>query len=160
MRLSYATLRLASLSAYYFSISRLSRYAKTAAERAGWKYVEDNKPSFKLASINFHIRFFFLFFWVNSRTFMGCCAPQPPRHGHSISVLSLSRSFGWLQATSAVYADVRHSDTTGHDQPTNDCRTLAPRVCTAKRLEHGGAQNAYRPDEGSRRRRDGLARRP
>lgn len=53
MRLSYATLRLASLSAYYFSISRLSRYAKTAAERAGWKYVEDNKPSFKLASINF-----------------------------------------------------------------------------------------------------------
>lgn len=59
MRLSYATLRLASLSAYYFSISRLSRYAKTAAERAGWKYVEDNKPSFKLASINFPHPLFF-----------------------------------------------------------------------------------------------------
>eukprot|EP00729_Bicosta_minor_P015551 gene15551-25587_t len=29
--------------------ANIYRYAKTAAERAGWKYVEDNKPSFKLA---------------------------------------------------------------------------------------------------------------
>ena len=30
----------------------IQRYAKTAAERAGWKYVEDNAPSFKLVTIN------------------------------------------------------------------------------------------------------------
>jgi len=28
------------------------RYAKTTAERAGWEYVEKNKPSFKLVTIN------------------------------------------------------------------------------------------------------------
>lgn len=152
MRL-YATLRLASLSASQSHVCQGMPRRQQSVLAGSMSKTTNRRSSWPVSTS--HIRFFF----DKLEDVYGVLRP-PVMDTPSVYSLSLSRSFGWLQATSAVYADVRHSDTTGHDQPTNDCRTLAPRVCTAKRLEHGGAQNAYRPDEGSRRRRDGLARRP